>query len=72
MRIAKVESWREEVRLSRPYSIAFQSTEAVTILALAITCEGGSVGLGAATPEPAITGETVEACEASLRSSDLV
>ena len=72
MKIARVECWREEVPLSRPYSIAFQSTEAVTILALAITCEDGGVGLGAATPEPAITGETVEACEAALRSLELV
>jgi L-alanine-DL-glutamate epimerase-like enolase superfamily enzyme len=67
VKIARIESWREDVPLTRPYSIAFQSTEAVTILGLAITADDGTVGLGAATPEPLITGETVEACERALQ-----
>lgn len=71
MRIAQVESWREDVPLTRPYSIAFQSTEAVTILGLAIRADDGTVGLGAATPEPLITGETVEACSAALSPAEL-
>ncbi|MFN0009997.1 MAG: mandelate racemase/muconate lactonizing enzyme family protein [Planctomycetota bacterium] len=71
MKIARIESWREDVPLTRPYSIAFQSTEAVTILALSITADDGTVGLGAATPEPLITGETVEACARALAPSEL-
>lgn len=71
MKIVAIESWREDVPLLRPYSIAFQSTQAVSILGLAITAEDGTVGLGAATPEPAITGETVEACGRALAPSEL-
>jgi L-alanine-DL-glutamate epimerase-like enolase superfamily enzyme len=71
VKIVAVESWREDVPLTRPYSIAFQSTDAVTILALALRAEDGSVGLGAATPEAAITGETVEACARALATDEL-
>ena len=66
MRIAAVEAWKVDVPLSRPYTIAFKTFTAVEMLAVRITGEDGSYGLGSATPEPAVTGESFADCQAAL------
>ena len=71
MRIAAVESRPLEVPLSRPYTIAFKSFTAVEMTAVKIVAESGEVGLGNASPEPAVTGETFADCNAALDPSGL-
>jgi len=66
MRITRVETRPLAVRLSRPYTIAFKRIAAVEMMAVRVTDEEGRVGLGSATPEPAVTGETFAACRAAL------
>lgn len=66
MRIARIDSWTRRVELTRPYAIALKATDAVDLVVVRIEAEDGTIGLGSATPEPAITGETLEACRSAL------
>jgi L-alanine-DL-glutamate epimerase-like enolase superfamily enzyme len=66
MRIRSTELRRERLSLARPYRVAGRTTEAVQVFLLVLSTDGGDVGLGTATPEPAITGETPDACESAL------
>lgn len=66
MKITRVTSFRREVPLKRPYTIARSTTTAVTISFVQIETDGPHVGLGCATAAPAVTGETAERCAAAL------
>src|SRR5262249_20090145 len=62
VRIRSVTCAFETFALTRPYTIAFRSISGVENGVVRIAAEGGEVGLGAASPEPHVTGETREAC----------
>lgn len=66
MKVARVEARTRRVELVRPYEIAAKSTDAVDLVVVRVTADDGTYGLGSATPEPAITGETLAACRAAL------
>jgi len=60
-----------DVPLSRPYTIAFKTFTAVEMMAVRLSGERGLVGLGSASPEPAVTGESFTACGAALEPEGL-
>ncbi len=66
MRIVRAESWVESVPLSRPYTIARQTTSAVELLFLRLVTDGNLTGLGSASPAEAVTGESASATRAAL------
>ena len=70
MRIATVESRVVATPLTRPYTIAFETTAAVDLMLLRVVADDGTVGLGAGTPCEAVTGETFAACREALASTD--
>lgn len=71
MRILLAESRTEDLRLTRPYAIAFRRVESVQNVILEIRTASGLVGLGAASPEPRVTGETFEMCAGSLAQEEI-
>jgi len=71
MKIASVSSRAEAFALTRPYTIAFGNTAAVENVILSIETTSGLTGLGAAAPQPRVTGETPEACRAGLAEEAL-
>ena len=71
MRITGVESRAEHLPLSRPYRIAGRTTDAVEAFVLVLKTDGGAAGLGAATPEASVTGETADACLRALDAASL-
>jgi len=71
MKIERIETFREDVPLTRPYTIAFRSVDSVRMHFVALHAAGGAVGLGCASPEPHVTGETAEACAAALDDAAL-
>ncbi|MFO1433243.1 MAG: dipeptide epimerase [Candidatus Competibacteraceae bacterium] len=71
MRITAVHSRVEHIPLSRPYTIAFRSIAAITTVIVELHTDRGLVGLGAASPEPYVTGESNEACQSALREDSL-
>lgn len=66
MKIVSIASRTEQFPLTRPYAISYKSLDAVTNVIVELRTEGGRVGLGAASPSPFVTGETVEICAAAL------
>lgn len=71
MKITRINSWVEHFPLRRPYTIAFRAIAAVDNVILELGSEGGRVGLGAASPEPYVTGESNAACQTALEKSSL-
>ncbi|TNF75994.1 MAG: dipeptide epimerase [Acidobacteria bacterium] len=71
MKISSLAARFEEIELSRPYTIAFRSVDRVRIGIVELRSEGGQVGLGAASPEPQVTGETEESCREALAEQRL-
>ena len=68
MKIRTIDSRVESLGLTRPYTIAFDTTDSVDNAVLRIETEDGFVGLGAASPAPHVTGESLDACAKALSS----
>ena len=66
MKIKSVAARFEEIELSRPYTIAFRSVDRVRMGIVELRTERGQIGLGAASPEAQVTGETEESCQEAL------
>lgn len=71
MRIDSLEAEVHALPLSRPYTIAFRRIEAVELVVVRIRTEDGTLGFGAASPEPHVTGETNEGCRLALSPTSL-
>jgi L-alanine-DL-glutamate epimerase-like enolase superfamily enzyme len=71
MKIAAVETRALRMPLSRPYTIAFRTIAEVETTLVVLHDDAGRTGLGAATPEPHVTGETPERCRAALAGGAL-
>ncbi len=71
MKIKKLSSRIEHFPLTRPYTIAFRSVHDVEMGLVEVEAENGLMGMGCASPEPHVTGETREACAAALREDEI-
>jgi len=65
MNLDSYETWTEHVPLTRPYTVAYETVEAVELDFVRVRA-GGHTGLGCASPIKEVTGETFEACRAAL------
>ena len=66
MKITGITHHIEQFELTRPYKIAFREVDAVQNTIVELDTDTGPVGIGAASPEPHVTGETTEACDQAL------
>ena len=71
MKIISVETRIEHLPLARPYTIAFRTISAVEIGLVVLRDEAGREGLGTASPEPFVTGETPDRCAQALARENL-
>lgn len=71
MKIIDVETRVEHFELVRPYRIAFRAVDSVENIIVTLRTENGLVGMGAASPEPHVTGETAADCRAALDEDNL-
>ena len=60
MKITHVEAWRVDMRLSEPYTIAYETIETTANVFLRIETNTGISGFGCAAPYVPVTGETPE------------
>jgi L-alanine-DL-glutamate epimerase-like enolase superfamily enzyme len=69
--IVAADSRVEAIPLARPYTITFRTVTAIQTVIVELRDQAGSVGLGAASPEPHVTGESNEACQRALADGAL-
>ena len=67
-KITRATVWKEDLTLTRPYTIAFETIDAVENLFICIETEEGLAGIGTASPSEEVTGETLEQSETALRA----
>ena len=60
MKITRIEAWPVTMRLTQPYSIAYDSFDHAENVFLRIHTNSGVVGHGCAAPDPLVTGEAPE------------
>ena len=66
MKIKKVTVFRENLELTRPYTIAYETFTHVENLFVRLETDTGLVGIGAGSPAEDVTGESIDACEKAL------
>jgi len=60
MKIQHLEAWPVKMKLTEPYTIAYETIEETTNIFLRVDTDKGTVGYGCAAPDVQITGETPE------------
>lgn len=70
MKISAIELLPAAVPLLRPYALATYATDTVGMVRVRIDAGDGAYGLGAASPQPEVNGETIEQCLAALRGAE--
>ncbi|GAB4036677.1 mandelate racemase/muconate lactonizing enzyme family protein [Spirosoma gilvum] len=60
MRIRSIQAYLKNLALTKPYTIAYQTTSDVENVFLEIELDNGMVGIGAANPSPDVVGESPE------------
>lgn len=68
MRIKSIRAYRRNLALTRPYTIAYQTTSEVENVFLDVELDNGMVGIGAANPDPDVVGESPEQTYQNLTS----
>ena len=58
MRIKLLRAYRQNLALTKPYTIASQIVTTVENVFLSVELDNGIVGLGAANPDPIVVGES--------------
>lgn len=66
MKIKKIQTWKENLELIRPYTIAYETTDFVENLFVLLEADNGAIGIGAGSPADDVTGESIKACEDAL------
>ena len=67
MNIEKIAVWKENLKLTRPYSIAYETVNSVENLFVFLEAENGQYGIGAGSPAIGVTGENIQDCERALK-----
>jgi L-Ala-D/L-Glu epimerase len=69
MKVTKVTVWKENLELTRPYTIAYETVSSVENLFVLLETENGITGIGAGSPAEDVTGETIWAGEKALNDN---
>jgi L-alanine-DL-glutamate epimerase-like enolase superfamily enzyme len=67
MKITSIEVGSVKLRLSEPYTIAYQTIETAENVFVRVETDGDHVGFGCAAPDKEVTGETAETVVAAIR-----
>jgi L-Ala-D/L-Glu epimerase len=66
MKIKKITVWKENLDLTQPYTIAYDTIDCVENLFVRLDADNGLTGIGAGSPAEDVTGETIPAGESAL------
>ncbi|MBX2941673.1 MAG: dipeptide epimerase [Cyclobacteriaceae bacterium] len=70
-RIKDIKVWKENLDNTKPYTIAYKTTDQVESSFVEITLENGTTGIGAGNPSDYVTGETLDACMSALDEKNI-
>ena len=62
MKIKNIKMWSENLKLTRPYSIAYETIDSVENVFVHIQLENGTWGIGSGSPAEFVTGENILSC----------
>ena len=62
-----MKTWSEHLELTRPYTIAYKTVEAVENVFVYLETSNGLFGVGAGSPAEFVTGESITACKEALK-----
>lgn len=65
-RIKDIKVWKENLNNTKPYTIAYKTTDEVHSSFVEIELENGTTGIGAGNPSDYVTGESLESCMNAL------
>lgn len=68
MKISSIHFWKENLELTRPYTISYKTVTDVSVVFVEIQTNEGLFGLGATNPSPQVVGESVEDVMALLQT----
>jgi L-Ala-D/L-Glu epimerase / N-acetyl-D-glutamate racemase len=68
MKIQSIKVWKENLELTRPYTIAYETFESVENLFVSLETDSGMTGIGAASPSEDVTGESIINCQQALEN----
>lgn len=71
MRIKKINIRKENLALTKPYSISYKTVDSVENVIVELIADNGMYGLGAANPSKYVVNEDVEECYQTLLNADL-
>lgn len=66
MKITNIKAYRHQFTLTRPYKIAYKTHTTAENIIVEIITDDAKIGLGAASPSPEVTGETLDDCLSNL------
>lgn len=69
MKITKISYERLDLKLSEPYTIAYETVDSSTNFILKVETDGAIVGYGCGAPDKAVTGEHPAEVEAAIKNS---
>lgn len=70
-RIKDIKVWKENLDNTKPYTIAYKTTDQVESSFVEITLENGTTGIGAGNPSDYVTGETLDSCMNALKETNI-
>jgi L-alanine-DL-glutamate epimerase-like enolase superfamily enzyme len=70
MKITHIRITKENLAISRPYSIAYQTVSEVENILLVLETDTGEVGIGSSAPSEQVVGESVEQAYQTLQTHD--
>ena len=71
MKIQSIKTWVADLENTKPYAIAFKTTDEVKNAFVEITLQNGITGIGAGNPSEYVTGEHLNQTEAALHENNL-
>ena len=68
MKIRSVTTWTENLELTKPYRISYETINSVENVFVKIQLENGIYGIGSGCPAEFVTGENIDSCSAILKA----
>ena len=68
MKIKKIKFWSENLKLTRPYKISYETIDSVENIFVHIELENGIWGIGSGSPAEFVTGENILSSKNALKN----